>query len=397
MAIGYPSALDDDTDFALDEVPDFEARLNALRDRKPAAWVRSFGQPTVMFSSYELVNAAFKDEATFPSAEFYGNTVTDVLGRNMQCMEGDEHRLNRALASPGFRQRLMPGLIPPLLEPVAHELIDRFEARGEAELVAEFTRRYPFRVIMALLGIPQTSEDDVSRWALGMLDIQQGFDKALQCSKEFEAYVLPFLHERRDAPGDDLLSKLATEEVEGQRLTDTEIFAFLKLLFPAGADTTYLGLGSTLLALLRHRDQWERLAADPAEYARWAGEEGVRYSPPVAILPRRNRHDVAWHGVEIPAGCPLLFAIVAANRDPAVFDRPDEFDIDRRPQTTMTFGFGVHFCLGVHLARAELEVALRVIAQRLPKLRLSGDDGVRVVGSVVQLLRGPNRLPVRFD
>jgi len=397
MAMTAPLELDDDVDYALDDLPDLDARLHALRARKPAAWVRCFGQPAVLFSSYELVNAAFKDEATFPSAEFYGNVVTGVMGRNIQTMEGDEHRLNRALVSPGFRQRLMPGVVGPLLVPVAHELIDRFEARGEAELVGEFTRRYPAKVILAMLGLPQGAEEDVTRWALGMLNIQMDPHGAMQCSKEFEAFVKPVLDERRVDPGDDLLSSLATAEVEGVRLTDTEIFAFLKLLFPAGADTTYLGLGSTIYALLTNPEQLELLRSNPDEHLAWAAEEGLRWSPPVPMLPRRNRHDVTWHGIDIPAGTPLIFGIGAANRDPAVFDDPDRFDITRRPASTLTFGFGVHYCLGAHLARTELQIALGVLFERLPELRLVDDGDVRITGAFIQLLRGPNKLPVRFD
>jgi cytochrome P450 len=114
-------------------------------------------------------------------------------------MSGDEHRVNRALVSPAFRQRLMPGLIGPLLEPVAHELIDRFEASGRADLVADFTGRYPFTVITRLLGLPQHSEDDVRRWALGMLDIRN-HDHALRCADEFVAFVDPILQQRRTSP-----------------------------------------------------------------------------------------------------------------------------------------------------------------------------------------------------
>ncbi len=393
----FPEVLDDDVDYALDELDDFHGRLAALRERAPAAWVRCFGEKAVLFTSFELVNAAFKDEAAFPSAEFYANVVTDVMGRNIQCMEGHEHKVNRALVSPGFRQRLMPGIIGPLLEPVAHELIDRFEARGEADLVAEFTHRYPAKVILAMLGLPQTDEDDVTRWALGMLDIQQSHSFAMQCSSEFEQYVKPHLDDRRDSPRDDLLSKLAIEEVDGTKLTDTEIFAFLKLLFPAGADTTYLGLGSTILGLLTHPSELAKMVADPAGRAAAAAEEGVRWNPPVPLLPRRNRADIVWHGTAIPAGTHLLFGIGAANRDPAVFDDPDRFDIDRVIPNTLTFGFGVHFCLGVHLARAELAIALRVLFERLPRLRLVDDGDVRVTGAFIQLLRGPNKLPVRFD
>ena len=392
----YPSVLDDDADYAVDEMPDLMDRLALLRQQKPAAWVRSFGQPTVMFTSYELVNAAFKDEETFPSAAFYGNTVTDVLGRNLQCMYGDEHRRNRALASPAFRQRLMPGLVRPLLEPVAHELIDRFEARGEADLVAEFTKRYPFKIILRLLGLPQASEEQVTTWALGMLDIQQNHDFARQCSLEFTAFVDPILQQRRTDPADDLISTLATTEVDGDRLTDDEIMNFLKLLFPAGADTTYLGLGNTLYALLANPDQLEIVLADPEHECRWAAEEGLRWNAPVALAPRHNPRDTVWHGVEIPGDTPLIFAIAAANRDPAAFEDPDRFDVRRRPGGVLTFGFGTHFCLGAHLARAELEVSLQVLLERLPGLRLAETDDVRITSSFVQLLRGPNRLPVKF-
>ncbi|HZQ58673.1 MAG TPA: cytochrome P450 [Acidimicrobiales bacterium] len=392
-----PDRLDEETDYAVEDLPDLVERLHHLRATRPAAWVRCFGEPALMFTSYELVNAALRDEETFPSAAFYGNVVTDVLGRNLQCMYGDEHRLNRALVSPAFRQRLMPGLVDPLLEPVAHELIDRFEGRGSADLVAEFTRRYPFTIILRLLGLPPAAEDDVQRWALGMLDIQQNYEHAVECSRQFMAFVQPILEERRTDPGSDLVSTLATTEVDGARLTDDEIFNFLRLLFPAGADTTYLGLGSTLFGLLSDPRQLELVQADPATECRWAAEEGVRWEPPTGLLPRRNPNDTVWHGTAIPAGTPLVFALLAANRDPAVFPDPDRFDVRRRPSGTLTFGLGVHFCLGAHLARAEMEVALKVLVERLPRLRLVDHDDVRVMKTFVQFLRGPNRLPVRFD
>jgi cytochrome P450 len=397
VTLTAPESLDFDVDMALDDVGDLPALLHEIRASKPAAWVRAFGQPTLLLCSHELVEAALRDEETFPSAAFYGAVTTDVMGRNIQSMYGAEHRVNRALVSPAFRPRLMPGLVEPLLEPLAHELVDRIESRGSADLVAEFTRVYPFRIILRMLGLPPHAEAEVQRWALGILDIQQHYDEALRCAADFTAYVKPILDERRLHPGDDLLSTLATAEVEGERLLDEEIFAFLKLLFPAGADTTYLNLGSTLFALLTHRDQLERVRADPATGCRGATEEGLRWYPSVPLLPRRNPRDVVWHDITIPADTPLIFALLGANRDPAVFPDPDRFSIDRRATQTLTFGQGVHFCLGAHLARAEVETALRVILGRLPKLRLADDDGVRITGSFVQLLQGPNRLPVRFD
>src|SRR5947209_9706266 len=269
-------------------------------------WGIAFGQPTLLLLSHHLVQAAFMAEDTFPSAEFYGQVVTDVLGRNLQCLYDAEHRRSRALVSPAFRQRLMPGLVQPLLEPVAHELIDRFAGSGEADLVADFTSRYPFVIITRLLGLPKHSEDEIRRWAITMLDVQQEHGAALRASEEFQAFVEPILQQRRVEPGDDLLSTLATTEVDGERLTDEEIFNFLKLLFPAGADTTYLGLGNTLLHLLTAPDQFEAVLADPVEQARWAAEEAIRLDPPTAWIPRRNPRDVTWEGIDIPADAPMM-------------------------------------------------------------------------------------------
>jgi cytochrome P450 len=396
MPITMPEELDADVDVILEDLPDVAATLHELRARKPALWARGFGQPALLLLSHELVNAAFRDEDTFPSADFYSHVVTDVLGRNLQCMRGEEHRINRALVSPAFRQRLMPTIVPPLLEPIAHELIDRFEASGSADLVADFTSRYPFIVITRMLGLPRHNEPEIKRWALGMLDIQNRYEDAVQCSREFMAFVEPILQARRTDPGDDLLSTLATTEVEGQRLSDDEIFNFLRLLFPAGADTTYLGLGSTLHSLLTNPDQLAIVQEDPATWCRPAGEEGIRLNPPTAWIPRVNPRDVVWHGIPIPAGASMFLGIMAANRDPAAFPDPDRFDVRRQPKNVMTFGFGVHFCLGAALARAEIETALRVILDRLPGLRLEDDAGVRISGTIHHLLRGPNRLPVRF-
>lgn len=397
MKIEYPETLDEEFDYLVEDPPDLVERLHRLRETRPAAWVRAWGQPTLMLTSYELVDAAFRDEATFPSAAFYGTTVTEVLGRNIQCMEGDEHRRNRALVSPYFRAKNVAEVVPPLLEPVAHELIDRFEAQGETDLVASFTKLYPIKIILRLLGLPIESEDDVARWAMGMMDIQNNFESAVQCSKDFVGFVTPILRRRRVEPEEDLLSQLATVEIEGERLSDEEIMSFLLLLFPAGADTTFLGLGTTLFALLTHPDQLEIVRADPKEECRWAAEEAIRWVPPVSLQPRRNPKDVVWRDIPIPANTSLIFATLAGNRDPEAFEDPDRFDVRRRPRASLTFGRGPHFCLGAHLARAEIDVAVRVVLERLPRLRLVEGRGARIAAGIVPVFQGPNRLPVRFD
>lgn len=389
--------LDVEIDFLLDDLPDLAGTLASLRAERGWVWARGFGQPALFLLSHDLVQSAFMAEDVFASADFYERVVTDVLGRNLQCMRGEEHRINRALVSPAFRQRVMPTLVPPVLEPVAHELIDRFVAEGEAELVEQFTRRYPFIIITRLLGLPVHSEEEVRRWALTMLDLQLGHEAALAASREFMAFVQPFLDARRSDPGDDLLSALATAEVEGVRLSDEEIFDFLRLLFPAGADTTYLGLGSTLHALLTNPEQLELVRADPGARCRDAAEEGLRLNPPTAWIPRHNLEARRWRDIDIPADTPMFLGVMAANHDPAVYAQPERFDVTRRPSQVSTFGYGVHFCLGAHLARTEIEVCLRVLLDRLPGLRLRTEEGVRVTGTIHHLLRGPTALPVAFD
>jgi cytochrome P450 len=211
-----PGVLDDTIDYTGERPHDLIERLHRLRATRPAAWVRSVGRPAVLLTSYELVDAAFRDETTFPAGAHIDEQMIAVQGRHMMTMTGDEHRRNRGLVSPNFRARLMPDLVKPLLEPIAHELIDRFEHRGEADLVAEFTKVYPFRVIVRLLGMSNAAEEDVRRWALGMIDIGGNFDHALACSREFVEFVQPILQSAAmtrpttSSPGSPLPSSMAS-------------------------------------------------------------------------------------------------------------------------------------------------------------------------------------------
>ena len=177
-----------------------------------------------------------------------------------------------------------------------------------------------------------------------------------------------------------------------------KILTYVKLLFPAGSDTSFLGVGNTIYCLLTHPEDLERVAADPESECRWAGEEALRWEPPIPTLQRYNPRDVVWHDIPIPADTPLLFGIAAANRDPAVFEDPDRFDISRRQTKTLTFGFGVHLCIGAPLARSEIDISLKVLLERLPRLRLDTDvEDVRIMAAIPPNFRGPNRLPIRFD
>jgi cytochrome P450 len=392
-----PDPLYPEIDFATDAVPDLHGVLADLRSKSAVVPVRYHGGIAHMITRYADLKAAMIDDDTFPSAAAYLRHSGPVMGRTIQCMAGDEHRRNRGLVSAAFRPRLMTEFVEAFLTPVAHQLVDSIleretGERGQADLVQDYTVRYAFTVITRLLDFPPTDFAKLKRWGDGLIDFPWNPEFAQQASREFTAYLEPIIAERRLNPGEDLLSSLATVEVDGESLDDEEIYSFIRLLFPAGADTTYRGLGSMFYAVLSHREVWEAVKAD-SEMIPAVVQESLRWEGPTALLPRFAPKDVTWAGAEIPAGSEVLFGITSANRDAAVFKNPDQFDPWRKEREFLSFGHGLHFCLGSHLARREMEVSLRVLAERLPDLELSPDAEVGIQGTV---LRGPTSLPVFF-
>jgi cytochrome P450 len=379
-------------DFAWDEVPDLHAILRDLRERFAVAPIRYHESTAWLITRYQDVLDALSDDEIFPSAAAYLRHSGPVMGKTIQCMAGAEHRRNRGLVSTAFRPRLMKHFVESFLTPVAHKLVDEMSARGEADLVRDYTTRYAFTVIARLLDLPPVDFADLKRWGDGLIDFPWNPAAAQAASREFTAYLKPVIDARRRAPGEDLISSLATAEVEGDQLSDEEIFSFLRLLFPAGADTTYRGLGSMLFAVLTHREVFEGVRTEPARIAEVV-QESLRWEAPTALLPRFAPKDVVWAGTPIPAGSEVIFGITSGNRDAAVYPDPDRFDPDRKPTNILSFGHGLHFCLGSHLARREMEVSLQVLSERLPDLELVDAERVTIAGTV---LRGPKALPVRF-
>jgi cytochrome P450 len=380
-------------DFARPAGSEIHAILAWLRQHDPVAQVTFHGGSAYLVSRFEDVFDAFRDEEHIPAAVAYREHSEPAQGRTLLCMEGEEHRINRAMVFPAFAPRVIQQYAADHLEPLANELVDNFAASGSADLVADFTHEFSFQFILRMLGIPPGDHPDFHRWSIELLNYAYHPDRALRAKAEFTRYLEPLVRRRRADPGDDLLSRLVKAESEGHHLSDEEIFSFARLLFPAGADTSYLGIGNLLFGLLTHPDALDEVRADPT-LRRSAIEEALRWESPAAILPRRTRDAVTIAGTRVPADTPLLFAITAANRDPSRFTEPEAFDVHRQPTGVLTFGLGPHFCLGAHLARAEMAVALDVVLGRLDGLRLSSRDGVDVVGSI---LRGPQRLPVTFE
>ena len=219
------------------------------------------------------------------------------------------------------------------------------------------------------------------------------WDRGVAATNALRAYFAERVAERRAQPRDDVISELIEVEVDGRRLTDDDIFAFLIMLLPAGIETTYRSLGNLLFALLTHPDQLDEVVRNPALRAA-AIEEGLRWEPPVVLITRQCVRDTQLGGTDIAAGRCLNVFLGSANRDEHYYADPDRFDIHRTPAPHVSFGSGPHMCLGMHLARMESRLALEAVLERLHDLRLDADaPQPRIIGSV---FRSPDSLPVRF-
>lgn len=385
------SKVDDDADYDDQELTGYQARLARLRDEKGVARLR-FGSTTgLVLLRHADVENAFRDDARFSKSAILKPTTFAIFGPNIMGYDGREHTVKRGLVTPAFRRTMIPRYVEPLFRPTAEELVDELAPLGETDLQATFAKKYPMRIITRLLGIPRHDEDKLASWAVGMLNLIADPEGSRKAHAEFTEYVTPLVEERRAHPGDDLLSAIVTEEVEGERLDDDEVFGFLRLLFPAGVDTTWLTLGSLVVAVLEHPEVHPRLLADEEERY-WAIEETLRWESTTGTEPRVAVEDMVICGIEVPAGEMLRLAVPVANRDPRVFSDPDRWDLDRRPTNHLAFGLGRHFCLGAFLARGEMKVALEVLLRRLPNLRLVEEP--RITGVV---LRGPRSLRLAWD
>jgi cytochrome P450 len=276
--------------------------------------------------------------------------------------------------------------------PIVDECIDAFVDRGEAELVRELTLPFPVNVIARMLGLPRDDLPQFHRWAIELISVSFDWDRGTRASGQLRDYFAAVLDDRRAHPTDDLISTLATAELDGQRLTDDEIFAFLRLLLPAGAETTYRSSSNLLFGLLTHPEQLDALRADQSLMPH-AIEEGLRWEPPLTTIVRTATRDTVIEGVEIPEGAVVIVNMGSANHDEKYWEHPEEFDIRREQRQHLAFAFGPHMCLGMHLARMETTVAVNAILD-LPNLRLDpAAEDIHISGLA---FRAPNALPVLF-
>ena len=241
--------IDDDVDFDDAGLKDFQERLGRLRANKGVVRLRYGPKTNLTLLRHVDVARGFRDEEHFSKAKSMRRLTFPFMGPHLVGFDGEEHTVKRALVTPTFKRTMIPRYIDPILRPVAEQLVDEIAAVGEADLMTTFARKYPLRVITQLLGLPVEDEDTMTAWVSGMFGMYRDPEGARRANAEFTDYVAPLIDDRRSHPGEDLLSAIANEEVDGQHLDDEEIFGFLRLLFPAGVDTTALTLGNVMFAV----------------------------------------------------------------------------------------------------------------------------------------------------
>ena len=356
-------------------VTTYEDAVSVLRDRR-------------FHSALSLLG----DMAGMAGEEFVGRRRRSILS-----MEGDEHARLRRLVAPAFTPASADRLRPFMAE-VMTGLVSAVAGRGAAELVSEVCEPYPVPVICELLGAPQEDWRLFSDWATDIFrifnqNVVADMPLIMRATSELDEYVGAMVERRRRQPADDLLSDLIALEEAGDRLSTEELVMWAEAVLMAGTDTTRNQLACALALLTEYPDQWTRLGQEPGLAPR-AVEETMRFLGAVRATGRVASEDIEYRGVVFPAGTIVAVSLAGANRDPSVFEAPDTFDIGaERATQQLTFGSGIHHCLGAALARAELQEALPLLARRLPGLRIEGSVEWKPATFGIW---GPARLPARW-
>lgn len=313
--------------------------------------------------------------------------------------EGDTHVRLRRLVAPAFSPRRADTLRPVMRE-VVDGLIDRVASSGSADIATDICEPYPIPIICELLGAPKADWELFSRWATDVLRVFDNNFKVdmpaiMAAQDELDAYTRALIADRRATPRDDLLTDLIAAEEAGDKLTTEELVMMVEAVIVGGTDTTRNQLGLAVDMLIDHPDKWRLLADDSSTAPRFV-EETMRMNGAVRATGRVASCDIEYRDVLFPAGTIVFPGLASANRDAAVFAEPSRFDPMNREagQPQITFGSGIHYCLGAALARAELQEALPLLARRMPNIRRAGEPRYKIASAGIF---GPTSLPVGFD
>jgi pimeloyl-[acyl-carrier protein] synthase len=380
-----------------------------LRENAPVWFSKEGGY--WLISRYEEVNAILRD-IHYSKRMTNAKGVDKIIARlmdprlmgmmksrqnSMLAQDPPDHTRLRGLVNKAFTPKMVEGLRPHI-ESIAKELIDNVANKGKMDLIADFAFPLPVTVISEMLGIPTSDRDKIKEWSR---PIAESFDidsskeamlKAKDASEAFTNYLKPLVAERRKNPKEDLISGLIAAEEEGNKLTEQELFANLVLILLAGHETTVNLIGNGMVALLRHPDQLQKLKENPSLIGT-AVDEVLRYDSSVQLARRVVMEDVQVHGQTLKKGDMCTLMIGSANHDPAVFPDPEKFDITRTDSKYLSFGAGIHHCLGSSLAKAEGEIAISMLTSRLPNMKLATD---KLQHRHPAALRGFIEIPVTF-
>lgn len=349
--------------------------------------------PSFMVFSTEAVTQDYLGASNF-SNEIMMRVYKDSFGASINGMDAPEHIRYRRL----FQKAFMPAQIlrwgAHLVPQVVNGLIDGFVGEGKAELVSQFTGRYPFDVVYSQLDLPPEEGRIFHRLAVGLMCIPVDYPHAVEASRKMGDYLLTLLRERRGFQSDDIVTMLAQAEIGGERLPEEIAVSFLRQLLNASGDTTYRATSTLLVGLLTNPDQLEAIRADRSLIDQ-AIDEALRWDGPLTAMTRQTLADVELMGVAIPAGAKVDIVQATLNRDPARYPQPDRFDIFRERKRHAAFALGPHVCIGQHLARIEMDRALNALLDRLPNLRLDPDYAPPTIVGFNS--RAPLQIHVLFD
>lgn len=369
----------------------FHSILKALRSNGDLSEVTFNGHPATVITSHRALKAAFEDNHLFPGHLSYQMSIEQSIGKSFISMPDPEpHRTYRKLSTPAFKSRNIAVYDDEIFFHTANNLIDALVEKKEIDLVKDFTARFPYLVITQLLGIPKDKEEEFHEWAMALL-LPEENEHSEKKQSAFYNVLRPIIAARRKSPKEDIISELTSVEIDGIELNDDEILNHIGLLFPTGGETTHGSLGNLLYALLTHPSLWQRLRAEP-HLIPSAVDELSRWESSVALLPRISADkSFNFFDFNVPPNSLILFGIAAANRDPTVFNNPDEFNIERESKDTLAFGRGPKTCPGKHLAKRNMIVAIQLLLERLPNLKLTNIEDSQPRGSA---LRSPLALNV---
>src|SRR5262245_5322106 len=381
----------------------------ALRRDMPVAWDDRLGYWFV--TRYADVHALLRDHrlssnslgdwiGRLPANEqAAAQPLKEILTNRIVLTDSPDHRRIRGLMQLAFTPRRVE-LMRREIESYLNQLMDKAEAGGSVELVSQVADPLPDHVIAAMLGLRPQDHHRFKQWtdeiylfmAASAVPLAERARRGTAAAVQLREYLAALFAQIRAKPRDDLLSAMVAAEEQGEKLSQTELFSNVVGMINAAHETTTNLIANTVLHLLRNREQWEALVADPG-LAESTVEEGLRYESPIQVVARRTLEDIQVAGVTIPANQPLALGLAAANRDDAYFPNAERFDIRRTDNKHVAFGGGQHFCLGAALGRLEGQIALATISRRWPKLQLARDS---VVWRPYPVFRGLTALHLRW-